>query len=368
MLLFIALANVVTYLYGTPQGPGGRPLDSTAVDRLADTLVSLFVDSRSYPMFAILFGYGLATMARRAAARGATPRQVRALLARRNLWLIALGFAHAGLLFVGDILAVYGLVGLLAARLVHRPGKIQRRWAAASFLSMTAVLTLSFWSEDATSPGDLNAKTDYLDAARARLTEHALSVGLLAALGFLIGLFVIGIALARTGLLDHPGQHTTALRRTAAATLTANILLALPHALTVGGYLHPDHPRQTVLNTLHTVSGWAAGLGYVCAFALLATRLQHSRRPTAHHLSTAVRAVGERSLTCYLLQSVVLAPLLCAWGAGLGATIGTTQAYALAAGTWLLTVAVALALARTGRRGPFEVLLRRLTYRVPAGH
>jgi uncharacterized membrane protein YeiB len=37
----------------------------------------------------------------------------------------------------------------------------------------------------------------------------------------------------------------------------------------------------------------------------------------------------------------------------------------VAVGTWLLTVAAAFWLDRAGRRGPAEVLLRRLTYRKP---
>jgi len=370
MLLFIALANVVTYLHGNPQGPGHRPLDSTAVDRLTDTLATLFIDSRSYPMFAILVGYGMATMARRATARGASRRQVRALLTRRSLWLIAFGTLHAALLFSGDILAVYGIVGLLAARLVDRGRRTLQRWAAASFLSMTTVLTLSYWSEENGPPDDRNAMTDYLDAATARLTGHLAQTLLFGLLAFLVALFVIGFALARTGLLDHPEQHTTTLRRIAVAALTADVALGLPHALTVGRYIHPDHGTQTLFNTLHTVSGWATGLGYVCLFALLAARIERrhpdsdtTARTATPRPATWISAVGERSLTCYLIQSAVLAPLMCAWGAGLGSRIGTTQAYALAAGTWTATAVLAVALARAGRRGPFEVLLRRLTYR-----
>ena len=73
-------------------------------------------------------------------------------------------------------------------------------------------------------------------------------------------------------------------------------------------------------------------------------------------------AVGARSLTCYLLQSVAFAPLLSAWGLGWGGRLGTAQAALLAVAVWAATVVVALALHRAGRRGPFEVLLRRLAY------
>ena len=84
-------------------------------------------------------------------------------------------------------------------------------------------------------------------------------------------------------------------------------------------------------------------------------------------LPGALAAVGERSLTCYLLQSVMLAPLLAPWGLALGDGLGTAAAYGIALSVWLVTVLVAVALGSTGRRGPLEVLLRRLTYGRPTG-
>jgi uncharacterized membrane protein YeiB len=119
-----------------------------------------------------------------------------------------------------------------------------------------------------------------------------------------------------------------------------------------------------VLELVHVLSGVVVGLGYVCLFGWLAA-VWHDRRDV-HPAVRAVTAVGERSLTSYLLQSLMFAPLLSAWGLGLGGRIGTAQAAALAVGVWLVTVAIAVTLDRAGRRGPFEVLLRRLTYGRPA--
>ncbi|WP_198659020.1 DUF418 domain-containing protein [Nocardiopsis sp. FIRDI 009] len=47
---------------------------------------------------------------------------------------------------------------------------------------------------------------------------------------------------------------------------------------------------------------------------------------------------------------------------GLGATLGYAGAAAVAVGTWFGTVALTEAWRQTGRSGPSEVLLRRLTY------
>lgn len=62
LLLFIAVANVWGYLYGREMGIGYRPVDGGTADRLVDGVVALLVDDRSRPMFAILYGFGIAMM------------------------------------------------------------------------------------------------------------------------------------------------------------------------------------------------------------------------------------------------------------------------------------------------------------------
>ena len=74
-------------------------------------------------------------------------------------------------------------------------------------------------------------------------------------------------------------------------------------------------------------------------------------------------ATGKRSLSAYLAQSVVCAPVLAAWGLGLGAHLTSWTMALFAVGLWLATVVGCAALERAGLRGPAELLLRRLAYR-----
>lgn len=70
-------------------------------------------------MFGLLFGYGVAQIVRRQTEAGSSWRSVRRLLWRRSLVLVVLGFLHAMLLYVGDILAAYGVllfIGVWALR------------------------------------------------------------------------------------------------------------------------------------------------------------------------------------------------------------------------------------------------------------
>ncbi len=112
MLLFIALANSHYFLEGSTLF-GGFPQDEGPVDRVVAWLISTFVDGRAFPMFGLLFGYGVAQIVRRQG--DAPPKTVRRLLWRRAACLIVVGFLHAVLLYVGDILGAYGVLLLLGA-------------------------------------------------------------------------------------------------------------------------------------------------------------------------------------------------------------------------------------------------------------
>lgn len=80
----------------------------------------------------------------------------------------------------------------------------------------------------------------------------------------------------------------------------------------------------------------------------------------------AIAAVGQRSMTRYLAQSVVWTLAFTPFLLDLSDTLTVTTTALLAATTWLVvTVALADWMRRTGRRGPFEVLIRRVTYRQP---
>ncbi|MFH9331343.1 hypothetical protein ACH4KU_20430 [Streptomyces althioticus] len=112
MLCFIALANSHYFLSGRPV-LGGYPQDGSPLDSAATWLIATFVDGRAFPMFGLLFGYGVAHMARRRS--DAAPRSVRRLLWRRSLALVVIGSLHGLLLYAGDILAAYGVLLFLGA-------------------------------------------------------------------------------------------------------------------------------------------------------------------------------------------------------------------------------------------------------------
>ncbi|RIJ20197.1 DUF418 domain-containing protein, partial [Clavibacter michiganensis subsp. insidiosus] len=125
-LLGIALANSVYFIVGRPTGPLGRPTDGTPLDHVADALVGTLVDNRAFPLFTMLFAYGFAVILRRQAAAGVDGPRARRLLLRRSAWLVVFGALHVVLLFEGDILLSYGILGLALAALYRASDRVFR--------------------------------------------------------------------------------------------------------------------------------------------------------------------------------------------------------------------------------------------------
>lgn len=361
MLLLIALAHAHMYLSGHPTGFRGYALDGNPLDRAVAAVQVLLVDGRALPMFAALFGYGLVRLADRQAAAGSDWPGVRRVLRRRSRWLGVFGACHALLLFFGDILGAYGLVGLLLVGFLRRDDRAVLR-AAVAGLVLHVVVHAAFGVLTVNAPkGDTPAAVaDPLGAAAARLVAwSALTPTYFAA--SVVPAFLLGVWAARRRLLDEPARHRALLRRVAGAGIGAAVVGGLPLALVDAQVWAPPAAVSVPAYALHGLTGVAGGLGYAALVGLVAARGQHGP------VVAALTACGRWSLTCYLLQSVVFVAVFTPYAGGLGTGVGDAAASGIAVVTWLGTVLLAALPALRGRRGPAEAALRRLTYGRRAG-
>ncbi|MEV2192778.1 DUF418 domain-containing protein [Streptomyces phaeochromogenes] len=413
MLLLIVLSNTAFHLWAARRGPSGwQPADGSWLDHAVQFTMIIVLDLRVYPLFAFLFGYGMMQLFLRQTAAGNSERGAARILRRRSLWLIVIGLLHSTLLMAGDIVGYYGVLSLVLGLVFLRRGeRALKRWICAG-----AVLLVFFAAQPVVSAllrgelgtlGDAGAEPgflayaaqegNWLTAAQTRL-ETGLFVTFLASALALVGggyvVFLLGFWAARRRVLEEPGRHRTLLRRTAVIGITVGWLGALPAALAHVGALDVPADAQSeegALTLLRDVTGNAAGLGYVAAVALFVhwwssreARAGAAARADAGTgaasagagagvgagmsagagatVVTAVSAVGKRSLSCYLAHSLLFAPVLAAWGLGLGEHLSSWTMALFAVGVWLITVAGAYALERAGRRGPAEAGLRRLMY------
>ena len=86
-------------------GPFFHPLDKTF-----QFWQHVFIEGKFYSIFSLLFGWGMAIQLKRSEAKGLTPVK---FMRRRLTFMFLLGLAHLLLLWTGDIVAFYSLVGFV---------------------------------------------------------------------------------------------------------------------------------------------------------------------------------------------------------------------------------------------------------------
>lgn len=345
LLALIAVANAHLYLVERPIGYRGYPAGLTGGDAVVAVVQMVLVDGRVFPLFAALVGYGVARLAERA------PEPV---VRRRGLVLIGIGALHGLLLFPGDIIGAYGLVILLVAPAVTVAASSSRGLlAAAGAVAAFGVLL----SAGATGPQGVptvpSIAAPTLGAFLAAHPGEWLTTTLVSAL-LTAPAVLVGIVIGRSGTLDDPVAHRRRLAGWAVGGLAAGIALGLPLALAVVGVWAPTGGVAAVVSATHAAGGYAGALGLLGLMGLLGSVSWPGQR--------LVAAAGTWSMTLYLSQSVVFVAVFAVIAGGLGSTASLTTATLVGLATWLAGVVVAGLLARAGHRGPFELLVRRLTY------
>ncbi|MFI7698062.1 DUF418 domain-containing protein [Nonomuraea sp. NPDC049480] len=392
MLLAIALAHAPVFVSGAAPG---------VLDGVAAFLDHLLAHNQARPMFVFLFGYALGQLAYR--HKGDWP-SLKGLLRRRGRWLIVIGFAHGVLLVPLDIVAVYGLTLLVLAPLVRARDSVLC-WTAALTLVPAALVVsgpiiLAYAGAVPITPAEIMP---------ADLGSHLLSGLQLWPFKTVLGTIdvvpgmLLGIWAARRRILDEPESHKTLLRRVTVICLGVALVGRLPGALLMAGAWTAPWPGAVVL--AHTLTGYAGGVGLAALVGLVATRADRgrtstpaamgpgplttampmaslrsagsvarrrrlpplwslrSRRSSRRRHSLAIAALGQRSLTFYLLQSVVFLVLFYPFTLDLGDDLGFAAASGIAIAIWAVSVPAADLMRRAGHRGPAELLLRRLVYR-----
>ena len=389
MLLLIALANVGYWV----AGPEGRA-PSTA-DRTWAFIRALFIDQRAYPLFALLFGFGLATMVNRRMASGidAYCQQLtgglrapsaaeldqareqaaidaRRLVRRRGLWMVLFGLIH-GAFFPSEIIGTYGIVavvfaGWFALKYHKRQLAVCALVLVSQFVPVVLAMLFGPGGEAAASGAAVPAPAAAAPTGAGESMASALPWFVTNVFGWfftalsaafttmILPAAFLGARLADTDLISHPERHRGLLTVAGIGGLALGALGAL-HELLV-----PLTSAQSweADSALIMILGLAGGCGWLAVLAL------YAGGPTADNRLTGLRRllsnVGRRSMTAYLSQTVmfagifVIAPRL----TGRSVSLGVTASAAVAVMVWLTTVVLCAVLERLGMPGPFESLLR----------
>jgi uncharacterized protein len=384
-VLGILLLNIVAFgmpeaAYFNPRAYGGWH----GADLVTWLVNFILFDGKMRGLFSFLFGASLLLVIERAEANGQSAATVHF---SRMAWLLVFGLAHLFLVWDGDILAHYALVGMIAYLCRNMP--VPRLLALGLTLLLAELvifgsLPLSLSQALAAPPGSTDAAETIADFQRhfgtpsPAIVAHELAlyrggypgiladrvhdqaaapIQLLVAFGpETLAYMLFGMAALRSGLLRGEWRRAD-YRRWALVGLGIGIpaytglaLYMLSQQFSLFAVMLAALPLAVIVRPL-MILGWA------CLILLL-------MRPGGA-LTTRLAAAGRMAFTNYLLTSLICTSFFYGYGLGWFGHLSRAQLYLVVAAMWALMLLWSKPWLTHFRYGPLEWLWRSLARRRP---
>ncbi|RCK76820.1 MAG: putative membrane protein [Anaerolineae bacterium] len=351
-------------------------------DRAALWLIHALGEGKFYALFSLLFGLGLTLQMERIEGRGG---RFVPLYLRRLLVLLGFGLIHAFLIWMGDILILYALLGFLLILFRKAKPRTLLVWVvifiALPLLFNAAVTGLVAWAgtipeaasqiEESFAAAEAGFVTDlerayqvYASGNFAQITTQRVhdyfSMGLAGfiVMGFnVLAMFVLGVYFGKRGIFKNLPENQGLFRK----LLLWGFLLGLSGNILYATLIMPISRVYPTGTLWLATAGQAVGapllmLAYVSALCLLALHPLWGKR------LQVLAPVGQMALTNYLIQSIVCTLIFYGYGLGLFGKIGHAAGIGLTFVIYLLQIPFSHWWMKRFYYGPAEWLWRSLTY------
>lgn len=324
-----------------------------------------FAQVKFLSLFALLFGAGLQMLL----SRGTRWIQSRLFL------LMLLGLAHGLLLWEGDILLSYGLVGLLCWRTIRDAPEEYSLFNTGVLLYLTGIAVLvilgilpggeptNFWIPDLAhqqyevfwrTQGGFEAIENRADLLTSAWVALAIQYG-----WQLAGMMMIGAALMRNGWLK--GEFSLPhYRRIGWGLVFLGLLINIPAIIAQWQLDWAWRWCALLLQAPRELSAPFQVIGYVALILGFWPQLSRFRA------IKWVGCVGRMALTNYLLQTIICTILF--YHFGLFMKLDRLSLLILVPVIWSINILFSVLWLRYFRQGPVEWLWRQLTRRVSGEH
>ena len=326
--------------------------DASAIDRGVYLFNYVLFDGKMRGLFSLLFGASMLLVVERATAKGENPARVHYA---RIITLLGFGLLHLWLVWWGDILAHYAIVGMVAYFAVHQPARTQFKLAAALIAAHT-LFTIGLPFQIATLQDQLPAPAaatalqgfatsfgipDAARAAKETLIYQGDYAGIFsdrfARFGWApirdlqymgmetLGLMLIGMGLLKTGLLR--GKWPVArLRRWAAIGIAIGFAVYLPLAWWMASANFSLLSVVTATLVAPVPLRPLVIIGIACLILLAA-------RPGGA-LTERVAAAGRMAFTNYLLTSLICTAIFYGYGLDLFGQLSRLELWGVVLAVW----------------------------------
>jgi uncharacterized protein len=382
-ILFILIANI-RHLSGELYIPEieKAAMKTASLDYILEILAFIFVDGKFYSVFSILFGIGFAVQYQR---MNKNDKVFVPFFRRRMIGLLILGSAHLFLIWLGDILTLYALLGFTLVWFRHFSDKRLVIWAGLLLLMpvvhwLAMHLTDTFYpryfsrlhnqlvapyvidmSGENSNPGFSIA--GYLALSDAKqLLKVNLFMPLLRLGGILmegrvfkvLALFLLGIYAGRQILENNILSKTSRLKEIILWGLGIGVPMNLLRTWVEFGNQEGAF-WQFSKYMLNALALTPMAVAYCAIIALIVTRRQRWQGWFAH--------VGRTALSNYLFQSLICIFIFYGVGLGYAGTMGYSGILLVALVLFTWQIIFSTFWLRYFRFGPVEWTWRQLTYR-----
>jgi uncharacterized protein len=324
-------------------------------DRLVAGVETSLVAGKFISIFSFLFGFGMVLM-----LESAKKREVwfAPLITRRLLALALFGLLHGWLIWYGDILLHYAVLGFLLLLFINRKPRTMMIGAVLLLSLMPLLILLSGGSGTFQTPSYFN---DYLEFNTRTYGEGSYNVILqqrimewmgtaAEQIGFyphLLGMFLLGAYFARKKWFHHAEDHVVLLKRLCA------VMLLLFAGLSALAFLNVKP-----WSDLAMLLGWPIGaMFYMCVIVLV------WRTTLGQKLLSPFRFVGRMAFTNYILQSVIGTLIFYGYGFGYFGQVGNAGRLLISICLFTAQILISRFWLSRFRMGPLEWVWRAITYR-----
>ncbi|MDX8362568.1 DUF418 domain-containing protein [Cytobacillus sp. IB215316] len=357
-LFGILMANLLIFQYGLFGKDEISLLSLSATDLFAYKLIKIFIEGSFMPIFTFLFGYGMIKMKESLERK---ELKVKRHFVRRFIFLGAIGLVHSTLLWEGDILLLYGMMGFFLLLFMNRKSKTVLVWGIILLL-LTSLF--GYGNESGTiedkaileqyvkdtfeiyGSGTYNEITYHRNNVDPlNLPDYMYLVLLLLAPIASAPLFLLGMYAAKKQRFTDPAKEHDLYIKYALFFVPIGLLLkSLVYII----------PNQSWVGIGSLLGANMLSLGYIYLMAL------GYKQGTL--LFKSFEAVGKLSMTNYLLQTVICTTIFYGYGLGLFGKLGIVNAFFLGIIIYSLQVSLSYLYLKRFRSGPFEKMIRIWTY------
>lgn len=362
-LLGILLVNVFAFYVPMPHIDLGNWFIE-AKDIIWHQLLDIYVQSSFYPLFSMLFGYGLAMQFMKAQQTGTSFYKFGA---KRLFIILLIGLCHAFFIWWGDILTMYAFCGfflllflrfgsgwlLTFAFIIN--GFMQLFFVGIFALSGMAGMVVEPLAVDIQTIN--NAITAYgiggwTDAFVQRLHDLSIQMNIamwISALMTILPYMLIGAAAAKWKLFERAKELKKLwIPLTIFCLVVGLILKSAPYTFT----------RTYLLDYLKVyVGGPILAVGYVGLIVCLCMI------PAVPKILKPIAKAGRMSLTIYIMQSIVLSIIFYGFGFGLYGEVDVQMGTLIAVGLFVIQVIFAELWFTKFKQGPLEWIVKKITYK-----